>query len=279
MDSPQFLVTRYANGSAGKFFLTLLMSSESVAHFDPVVEQHKTATACVNYTQSHFVSNITDWLKHEPKHSDAWNLHQISSNYPRGDSLSESEFLHIAKSDATQHFWNSVANKKLIPFIWHKSSIPEFFKHSKFITILIDPAAVKWFHRARWHKQYGLVNESIHIKERDPSYNSAKLKMYYEQFGTEYLVEQHPYSFIKQNIINDPKKKLFQTTDAFVTDSNAQEFVALSDILHVDRCINKVIQICNKFNIAPVSEQLIIDSHAHWLSCHNFKYTPGYDSL
>lgn len=279
MDSPKFLVTRYANGSAGKFLLTLLMSSKSVAHFDPDVEKNKTTIKCVNYVQSHFVKEINQWLKYEPKHSDAWNLHQISSNYSRGDNLTESEFLKISKTNATQHFWSSVANKKLIPFIWHKSLVPEFFKHSKFITIIIDPASVKWFHRARWYKHYGMSEGMIHIKEHDPLYNSPKLKTYYDQFGEQYLTHKHPYTFIKENIINDPKKKIFQHTDLFVDESMNQEFVNLSDILHVDKCIAKVTQICNKFDIDPISEELIIDSHAHWLSCHNFKYTPGYDSL
>jgi hypothetical protein len=279
MYNPQFLVTRYANGSAGKFFLTLLMSSKSVAHFDPDIEQNKTVTACVNYVQSHFVPNIGDWLKHEPKHSDAWNLHQISSNYPRGNDLTTTEFLKISKQDATQHFWSSVASKKLIPFVWNKFLIPEFFEHSKFITIIIDPDSVKWFHRARWYKHYGMSKDTIHIKEHDPLYNSPKLKMYYEQFGEQYLTNQHPCTFIKENIINDPKKKIFQQANLFVNESIDQEFVNLSDILHVDKCVNKIAQICNKFEIDPVSEELIIDSHAHWLSCHNFKYTPHNDSL
>ena len=279
MNNPQFLIARYANGSAGKFFLTLLMSSKSVAHFDPDVEQNKSNITCLDYIRSHFVTDVDNWLRYEPKHSDAWNLHQISSNYPRGDNLTASEFLKICKQDATQHFWNSVDNKKLIPFVWNKLAVPEFFKHSKFITIIIDPDAVKWFHRARWYKQFGTLGSAIHIKEQDPSYNSSKLKMYYDQFGAKHLVDQHPYTFIKENIINDPKKKLFQNATAFVDDElETQEFVNLSDILHVDNCIKKVRQICSKFNIDSISEDLIIDSHAHWLSCHNFKYTPKHVS-
>lgn len=274
MDDPRFLVTRYANGSAGKFFLTLMMSSRSVAHFDSDVEQNKTSIACYDYVRSHFVKETSQWLKYEPKHSDAWNLHQVSTNYARGDELTSSEFLKISKNDATQHFWNSVASKKLVPFAWHKSSVPDFFKYSKFITIIIDPDAVKWFHRARWYKQYGLINNAIHVKEQDPSYNSPKLKSYYDQFGAKYLINQSPYSFIKENIINDPKKKLFQDTNAFINQPVDQTFVNLSDILHIDRCIKKVIQICNKFNIDLIPEKLIVDSHAHWLSCHHFKYNP-----
>jgi len=279
MNKPQFLVARYANGSAGKFLLTLLMSSKSVAHFDPNIEQNKTTEACLDYVCSHFITNIGDWLKHEPKHSDAWNLHQVSANYSRGNSLTESEFLKISEQDATEHFWNSVTNKKLVPFVWHKLEVPEFFKHSKFITIVIDPAAVKWFHRARWYKQYGIIDNAIHIKEQDSSYNSAKLKMYYDQFGLKYITDQHPYTFIKKNIINDPKKKLFQNASTFVDTVESQVFVNLSEILHVDRCVEKITQICNTFNIDPVHKDLIVDSHAHWLSCHNFKHTPNQGSL
>jgi hypothetical protein len=273
MSNPQFLIARYANGSAGKFLINLLMSSPSVAHFDSMIEQNKTEANCLRYTQEHFVNRLSEWLINEPKHSEAWNLHHVSSNYARGDDLTTDDFLHQAKQNATEYFWNSVDSNKHIPFVWHKVVVPEFFQSAKFVTIIIDPGAVKWYHRARWYKQYGIINNMIHIREEDPTYNNAKLKMYYDQFNNSYQVDQPPYSFIKQNILNNPKKRLFQNDNAFIDQSVAQEFINLSDILNVDRLIDRVNQICDRFELLPVSESHMINSHRHWIDCHNFKYS------
>lgn len=248
-----------------------------MAHFDTTVEANKTDSHCLNYVRQHFSSDIANWLKIEPKPSDAWNLHHVSSNYPRGDDLTQEEFLRVAQSDATDHFWQCVNNEKLIPFVWHKKSVPVFFDQSKFVTIIVDPQSVKWFHRARWHKHYAALNGGVHIKELDPSYNSAKLTQYYQQFSAKHLIDQKPVSFIKTNILRDPKKILFQHSANFVQQKPLQIFLNLSDILSPDRCVDTVNTLCNQLAIESVSESLIIDCHRHWLSCHNFKYTPRHE--
>lgn len=273
MNDPKFLIVRYANGSAGKFLTTLLMASKSVAHFDQSVENNKTDSACLNYVKSHFVSNLNDWLTYEPKHTDAWNLHHISSNYPRGEELSIKQFLAIAKNDATLHFWNSVSKNKFIPFIWHKTSTPDFFKNSKFITILLDSESLKWYHRARWYKQYSVRGNKIHLNEQDPKFNTSKLNKYYDQFKNEMDVEQSVFSFIKQNILKDHKKYLFQNHDTFANQPITQEFINLSDILDVERCISKINHICNTYALDLISADLIRRCHSHWSSCHLFKYS------
>jgi hypothetical protein len=272
VNNPKFLIVRYANGSAGKFLTSLLMSSTSVSHFDSNVENNKTDDACLNYIQTHFVKNLNNWLVHEPKHTDAWNLHHVSSNYPRGDNLTNDQFLSIAKTDATSYFWKSVSDNKVIPFIWHKSSVPDFFKNAKFITIILDQKSIKWYHRARWYKQYSLVNGKIHLNEHDPNFNSSKLNKYYEQFKNVVDVDSSVYSFIKHNIIRDNKKKLFQTTDTFAQQSIDQEFINLSDILDVNRCITRLNQICNNYKLDLISPDLIRQGHTHWSNCHTFKY-------
>lgn len=273
MIDPKFLVVRYANGSAGKFLINLLMASKSVAHFDPLVEQNKTDKSCMRYTQEHFVNETHNWLKYEPNHTDAWNLHHISAKYTRGEDLSVEEFLTLAKQNATEHFWNSVSAGRSIPMVWHKKIVPAFFKSSKFITIIIDPDSEKWYHRARWYKQFGMIDQMIHMKEHDPEFNHQTLKIYHDKFQNSSRVKQHPFSFIKENIINYPVKKMFQKVEEFQTPAVEQEFVALSDILDTDRCVNAVAQICKKFDFEPISEDLVMRSQKHWLSCHDFKYT------
>jgi hypothetical protein len=273
MIDPKFLIVRYANGAAGKFLTTLLMSSESVAHFDPEVEQNKTAEACLTYAQGHFVPNTKEWLKYEPKHNEAWNLHHISSNYLRGEELSNTEFLQVTKQNATEYFWKCVDQQKLISVAWHKLSVPEFFKSAKFITIILDDASIKWYHRARWYKEYGIKDGLIHIKQHDPSYNNSNLKVYYDRYHNPYQVDQHPYSFIKENIINSETKKLFKNQQLFADQPVSQEFINLSSILDLDQCIESVNRICKNFGLGPIHTDIIVNNHRHWISCHNFKYT------
>ena len=184
---PKFLVVQFAPGSAGQFLISLLMGSNSVAHFDPVVNQHKTINNCVLYIEQHFTKNIGDWLKYEPSNIKAWNLHFISNKYSRGHDMSYDQFIVAAQEDATAHFWDQVNNEKIIVTPWHKTYIPAFYKDAKIVTILLDDKAEKWFHRALWLKLYGVKNNKIHLKLHDPMFNPP-MQNYFKKFNTWYTI-------------------------------------------------------------------------------------------
>ena len=275
--NPKFLVVRYAPGAAGKFLTSLLMSSPSLAHWDQQVELDKSVIGCNQYIQNHFPHNIGDWLQHEPRHTDAWNLHFISMTWPRNDDLSQCKFNALAKEHGSKYFWESVDQGKLIPFTTNKNTVPDFFKDSLFVTVLLDLDAVKWYHRAKWYKHYEVQHGKVYNKTLDSKFHNPVMKQYYDRYSSENKmhVEEKFSSFVRHNIINNPVKHLFMDVDNFKQDI-AQVIISLSDILHLDRCILQVDKICKELNLLPVPKDVIISGHRHWSSCHEFKYSKFY---
>ena len=240
---PKFLMVNYAPGSAGKFLTSLLMSSPSLAHFDPNVENNKTPDACVDYIQQHFLNNLSTWIAFEPNHGSAWNLHFVSGKYPRGDNLTTDQFISQATVSATDHFCHSVNQDKVIPSIWHKVNVPEFLSNSMFVTIIIDPLAIKWYHRAVWYKLYDLREGRIYIKNNDPKLNPA-MAHYCQKFNNPLYSDDGFFTFVKREIINDTFKKTFLSENNFVPHAN-REFILLSDLLNYQRCQLTITRICN----------------------------------
>lgn len=264
-------MVNYAPGSAGKFLTSLLMSSASLAHFDPVVESNKTADACINYIQQRFSKNLSSWIKFEPNHGTAWNLHFVSGKYPRGDDLTIDQFIKLATDSATDHFCHSVNQDKIIPSVWHKVNVPDFLSNSMFVTIIIDPLSIKWYHRAVWFKLYDFINGRIYIKNNDPKLNPA-MAQYCQKFNNPIYSDDKFFTFVKRDIINDSFKKTFLSQENFVP-CHRREFILLSDLLNYQKCQTIVNQICNRFNIDLVPPEVVLHGHQHWLSCHDFKYS------
>jgi len=263
-------MVQYAPGSAGKFLTSLLMCSPSLAHFNPTVEIDKTADRCIDYIQNHFSPNLAQWVSKEPNHGNAWNLHFISSKYPRGDDLSMEQIVKQSARDATEHFCNSVNQNKFIPSIWNKPNIPAFLESSKFVTIIIDPLSLKWYHRAVWHKLYGWKDGNIHLKANDPSLNPA-MAIYFQKFNNPLTTNENFFSFVKREILNSPVKIPFLTQHNF-SHHSMQSFVNLSDLLNFNSCVNAIDRICNELDILPIPISIITRGHRHWSSCHTFKY-------
>lgn len=265
---PTFLIVRQAPGSAGNFLISLLQCSTSMLHNNSKVETNKTNNSCLSFFKEHYTNDTYHWLLNEPRPQNSLNLHFISASYSRGDDLTFDAFMNLCREEATLSFWQGVHNNKLIPMIWCKPTIPNFFINPKIVTIIIDNKAVKWFHRAVWYKRYGIKDGKIHIKADDPLFNPYRSN-YINKFKNPYLVDENPIGFIKKNIINNKLKRTFMDIDNFLKLPN-QEFVNLSELLDEDLLVVAINRICTNLNLNPVSESLIRSAHQHWSSCHEF---------
>lgn len=270
---PNFLLVQFAEGSAGLFLTSLLATSKSVGHYDQNINKDKTDKLCLEFIKSRFTNDAEHWLLREPRPQTLLNLHFVSTRFPRGDDLTTDEFFCLCQTDAKEHFWQIAQEKKLIPMVWHKQNIPIFFKNASIVTILIDPMSYKWYHRATWYKKYGIKNSKIHIRTDDPMYNVAR-SAYVEKFKNEYLVDQHPFTFIKNNILKTDYKNIFKTEENF-KDGCQREFITLSEILDIDRLELALTRICKKFNLDPISHELLVDAWNHWRECHD-SFMPKY---
>jgi len=270
VQQPKFLLVQYAPGAAGKFLASLLMSSKSLSHFDPMVEKNKTKDACVRYIETHFSWDLENWVRNEPKHADAWNLHFISSKFARGDELSLKQFYSMSEIHATDHFVQSVNQNKIIPNIWHKTNTPEYFKNSLFVTVIIDENSLKWYHRALWYKLHGWKNQKIYLKMHDATANPI-MSDYVKKFNNAAYSDEKFLPFIKNHIIRNEFKQRFLSTEQFLK-TPSRCFVTLSEILDLESCVECIDRIVKELDLTPVPRDVIRRGHTHWSSCNVFKY-------
>jgi hypothetical protein len=269
-NKPRFLLVQYAPGSAGRFLISLLMGSKDVAHYDPVIDHNKTIAGCTSYIEKHFIRQIGDWLKHEPSPHNTWNLHFISTKYSRGNDMSYDQFMLQAKQEASSYFWKQVVEQKIIVTPWHNTVIPDFYKDSKIVTILIDKNSEKWFHRAVWAKLYGIKDGRIHLKMHDPDFNPP-MQQYFKKFNNPIYNDERFFKFAKEKILKDTFKTEYMDQNNFMPNIN-QAFINLSDLLSVDSCVANVNRVCQELKIDQIPEEIIRNGQMHWASCHLFKY-------
>jgi hypothetical protein len=247
------------------------MASKSVAHYEADIEQNKTDEKCLDYIHRKYTTVVHDWLKFEPNPVDAWNLHFVSSKYPRGDDLTIDQFTELTQVNATEHFWNSQDRGRLIGLCWHKNSVTDYTQDAKNILIEVDPPSEKWLHRANWYKHHAVERNQIHLLVHDPAYNPA-MSQYHAQFNNPVYVNERPFSFIRQNIVNCPFKKQFKNPDNFRHIPNL-EIIRLSDLLNEQTFVLAVDQIVKRFSLDPIDTEFLQSAHRYYLSCNQFKYT------
>lgn len=270
--TPKFLVVRYAHGSAGKFLLSLLMLSQHIAHFDQQIENNKSYGRCRDWIKKKFTADIKNWLQNEPKPVDAWNLHFVSNTHDRGNDISHDDFLKLCKSHATDYFWHSVNQGQYIPVVWHKHIVPDFYKNSKFITIIIDKKSKKWYHRALWYKHYNFDNNTIYFKTHNNLLNSKNMSQYYTNY--ENIQKEHGtfISLVKKHIINSSWIDIFGSTGNFEHQTTDQLFVNLSNIIDPSLFCCSMDNICEFLDIEKINHNHLTLLHRYWLLCHDFKY-------
>ena len=263
-----FFLISYPQGAAGRFLCSILGASKSVAHFDSTIEENKSYDKCLSYIVKRFVPDMSKWLANEPKHTEAWNLHFVSTKYARGDDLSLNEFVSLCEAHGTTHFKESVAQNKLILFPWCKTNIPAFFNNTKKITVLLDKLSHNWIDRALWNKHYAIEDNKILNRVHDHRNDPVMLE-YYKKFNNPLYSTQPVNEFYQENITNNPDKKLFESSDQFANRVNNIS-VNLSDILNVNSFVLFIRHVVETHNLDPIDEDFIIAAHLHWSGLHDF---------
>lgn len=258
-----FLLIRFAEGSAGSFLMSVLAASESVWHWDKETQDNKTEDLSFQYIQKTFKPDFEFWILRDPKPQNDYNLHFISTKYPRGNELSLSNFKENCARDASKHFFQGQSSGKHIALPWHKIDVPSFLEDPLVVTIKIDQPSLRWYHRSLWRKKFGIKNGMIHIKADDPVYNPARAE-YFAKFNNPYLINQSVFSFVKENVISNKQKLAF----LMPADVPNNSMIELSSLLEEDKFVKGISDICTSFNILKPTNPFIRECHRYWMSCH-----------
>lgn len=270
---PKFLVFRYAHGAAGKFLLSLFTLHQKVAHPDETVQKNKTKSTHWPWFQSSFQSELKFWLEHEPNPNRVWNFYFVSNTYERGNHYSNEEFLQECKNHATDFFWQCTDQQLLIPVTWHKQFVPDYYKNSHFVTVIIDEDSKKWFHRALWYKHFDYQNNELIFKQHNVSKYSNESRAFYKQFKNKTSEQGHFIGLAKKYILKSRWIEEFGSQEQFDQPGISQVFLNLSELLDENKCCAMVDRVCDHIGIERLDHSVVKQYQKHWKSCHGFKYS------
>lgn len=249
--------------------MSLLMGSNSIAHFNPSIEQNKNTDQLLNYVKNSFIE-FSHWLANEPNPVPTWNIHWISGKMSRGENQSWETFCQQLKSDASEYFWNCVREQKYIMMVCNKIQLPVAYQNLKTVTIINDPRSQKFLRKSLWYKHYGIKNNKIHLKINDASLYPEPTKTIMKQFDNPVYLNESVYKFYRRSIWNNPYTNFFSTPCNFSTEKNLT--INLSDILCQSNIVNVVNQITDYLEACPIDSNYIKLAHHHWINLHRFNY-------
>lgn len=265
---PNFLLVRFNEGAAGKFLLSLLMGSQSVAHFNQSVDENKTTDQLVTYVQASFNSFDT-WLKTEPNPVSSWNIHWISNKMDRGSNQSANDFNAQLQTDASDYFWKSVRLNKHIPIVNNKTIIPVAYQNLTPVVIINDQSSLKFLRKSLWYKHYGIRDNKIYLKINDPEMYPEPTKDIMKGFNNPMYLQESVFSFYRRVLWKNSNTRFFSDENNF---SKNSIFINLGEILDINKLVPAIDRICKNLGIRPVDHAYIQQAHAHWISLHTFKF-------
>lgn len=269
---PKFLVTRFAPGAGGNFISSILQCSKSVGHWHTKIEEDKENTNWLNFFQSHFVHPLNEWTSNEPLATRDWGVKDIfSATYPRGNDLSISDYLKEEQEKTNMGFKKAKDQGKLLPVFWHKEFIPQYFNNSVGLSIFLDKRSLRWFDHSIYLKHHSIIKTNhdksvvVHLEQHRPTYQVAT-------FDNQYEVTYGSFKeFVKDRIINNHHRKLFQDSDFINNFPNKNIIIELSDLLNWNRLQDTYDKLCIFYNIEdPLDVKELEELFRHWRDLHEY---------
>jgi hypothetical protein len=275
MSNPKFILTRFTHGAAGKLLSTVLQTSDKVDHWSAIIQDNKINQTILDqltleYVSRSFPKDHTMHLRSEPMVP--YNTDLYSTGFSRGNDLTLDQYLkHVDKKQDVRLF-RAINNNLIINLIFNKPQVPIFCYGSDVVTITVTTKhEQEWLYKTLWSKHFLEINETIRYLPSDPyycNYNSL----------VPVLTFNNPYSFAKQDkdklyekyVINNHTNPWYFDPDQFeVFDTEHKlnnHFVRLDEILSVDKFLNAIKLVFDKFNLGNPNLLLIKQMHQTWLS-------------
>ena len=260
MSPSDLFFVRYAPGAAGNFLISLLQTSNKLAHWDKEVEKSKSSEnfkeTFLNKFYTNFGTDLNNHLMFEPHH--CYDLDFISAKHPRGDDLTFEQFIDCLEERKDQLLQHLIQKKQPVLRL-NKPNIPLFAQGSSVVNIIVDQISVKWFNRIRFVKLFDYKNGQGISKENHPEYLRAKFKKIL--FNNQYQFDESKFGFIKHKVINDPfTQKFFNENDLLQHPSNNtcnQYSINLSNILNPEKTQKTVLEIFEFFDLGIPDLELV----------------------
>lgn len=249
--------------------MSVLMGSNSVAHFNPVVENCKDIENLMSYIKSSFVG-FDNWLATEPNPVPVWNIHWISGKMSRGENQTWSDFQKQVYTDASDYFWSCTEKQKYIMLVCNKIQLPVAYQNLRSITIINDARSHKFLRKSVWNKHYGIKQNKIYMKINDSTLYPEPTRTIMQQFNNPVYIDESIYKFYRRVIWENSCTDFFSNTENFKSKKNLT--VNLSDLLCQHRVVDTVNYITDYLNADSIDKDYIKMAHRHWINLHQFNF-------
>ena len=272
MNKLPILFVRYAPGSAGNFFISLLQTSRLISCWDIQVENSKGTSQFESEFKTWFTRcfqpDLDNHLKHEPHHPYALDF--FSSKHSRGNELTVDEFVKNLQQRNDTIFLTNIRKNLFTVMRLNKTIVPCFGQGNTVINIVVDRPARKWFYRTRMIKLFGTEDQHWISKENHPEFLKAKYKkiLFYNQY--KFAISK--FSFLKNFVINEPAIRPFFSKSSIVdhtsNQTSQQLFINLSTIFNEETFIDTMIDTFSKLNLGDPNLDLLRWAYKHY-RCYN----------
>lgn len=225
----------------------------------------------LSYFHQAFPRDTSQWLYHEPIGQLNWGTRKIfSAKYARGDDLDIQRFLQLEQEHCDQFYHEHRQQDRYLPVFWHKSNMPCYFARSKSIVIRIDPASLRWYDHAVYHKHHSILAQDrdgvlVRLLENRPEVVIPEFKnaVDFERRWPSFR------AFVEERILGNPFRYQYRHTESMPAWSIPSVQIDLSDLLDKTRIGYVYHQLCGALEITPVLDNpALVQLHGYWRDLH-----------
>lgn len=274
MERPNFLITRFTHGTAGKFLSIVLQTSDKVDHWSAIVQlQKKTELykpTLLEYVTRSFPKDHKQYLQCEPMVP--YNTDLYSGSYPRGRNVTIDEYIENAQHKNDLRMLGCIKKKLLSNIVYHNPILPKFCKGAKSVTITVtSPIEKHWLFETLWSKHFLETTDNIRYLPRDPEYCNFQSLPTVLRFNEKYLFDiSEKDKLYNDYVVHNHTNSWYFDPNKF-TEFNAEHqidniFISLEDILILDKFLSAIVHIFDKHDLGDPDLALIKNMHHIWLS-------------
>ena len=274
MNAPNFILTRFTHGSAGKFLSSVLQTSVKIDHWSAIIESNKLTDLferlVLEYTRRSFPIDHSLHMQLEPMVP--YNTDLYSAGYPRGNDVTLDQYLTYAIINNDHRILNCIKNNLFVNIIFHKSSIPIFCRDSKVITITVTSSSEKqWLYKTLWSKQFLETDNEILYLPSNPEYCNFSSIVSVLRFNNLYRFDKSlKNTLFEKYVVNDYTNQWYFDPDKFSKHDAEYHldnmFIRLEEILVVKNFLPAIERIFDYHCLGAPDLQLIEKMHQIWLS-------------
>ena len=278
MSTLKFIVTRFTQGSAGKFLSTVLQTSVKVDHWSAIVQKYKEfdefqelyESIVSQYVSRGFPKDYSTYMSNEPIEPYCVDLY--STSYPRGNDITLEAYLDHAYKISDFRLIRCI-DKDLMPNLAiHKPTLPLFCNNASVVTILTTSDFEKtWLHKTLWAKHFverdGKIFHNTNNPDTCPFERLAVVLKWAPQYEYDQSAKQQLYN---DHVLNNQTSPWYSDPVNFtqfdLEHNLSNIFINLSDFFATELFVNRIEQIFDYHNLGSVNVPLISNMHKIWWS-------------